>query len=86
MTAIAFKTENHFKTALEKLAKLKGISLSALIKMYLMNAMKEELSQITENNMTLGEELEILLTLQDGGDGKIYDDVENLIRDLNVKN
>ena len=86
MTTIAFKTPEEFKIALEKIADLKGISLSALIKLYLTDKLREELSVITENGMTRGEELDLLLTLQEGGDGRVYDDVEELIRDLNAEN
>ena len=85
MTTIAFKTQEEFKTVLEKVAGLKGISLSALIKLYLTDRLRDELSAITENGMTLGEELEILLTIQEGSYSKAYDDVEELIRDLNAK-
>ena len=82
MTTIAFKAEDVLKQALEKLSKLKGISLSALIKMYLTTELKKELSQITENGMTLAEELDILLTLEEGSEGKEYKDVESLIKYL----
>ena len=83
MTTIAFKTEDHLKNSLKKIAQFKGISLSALIKLYLTSSMKDELSHITENNMTLAEELDILLTLEEGGNGKVYHDIESLISDLN---
>jgi hypothetical protein len=85
MTTVAFKAEDALKNALGKVARMKGISLSALIKFYLTDALKAELSRITENNMTLAEELDILFTLEEGGDGKIYSNVESLISDLDDK-
>jgi hypothetical protein len=82
MTTIAFKADNNFKIALEKVSDMKGITLSALIKMYLTKNLKEELSEITQNGITVGEELDLLFALEKGSDGKVYSNVELLIDDL----
>ena len=60
MTTISFKADDSFKKKLDMLAKSKGINTSAYIKLHLTEAMSAELSRITENGMTVLEELEIL--------------------------
>lgn len=86
MALIAFKADENLKDTLGRLAKIKGISLSSLVKLYVNKELTQELSQLTENNMTLGEELEILKAEEEGGDGIVYDDVESLIASLHDKN
>lgn len=60
MTTISFKAEHHLKNKLILLAKGKGINVSACIKLLLTEAIKKELNKVTENGLTLREELEIL--------------------------
>ena len=82
MTTIAFRANESMKQELEHLAKRKGINLSALIKMYLTEVSRRDLNQITENGMTVAEELEILMAIEEGGDGKVYDSAEEYIKSL----
>lgn len=60
MTTLSFKAEEDFKRKLQILAKQKGINMSAYIKLLLTHALKEELGRVTENGMTVKEELDIL--------------------------
>ncbi len=60
MTTISFKAENQFKNRLQSIARYKGINISAYIKLTLTKEIKNELSQITENGLTVAEELAIL--------------------------
>lgn len=46
MQIIAFRADKEFKTQLQYVAKKKGINLSALIKLYLNEAVKEDLVKI----------------------------------------
>lgn len=82
MTTIAFRADENLKKELEHLAKRNGISLSSLIKMYLTKAKNHDLNEITENGMTVAEELELLIMHEEGDDGKVYDNVADLIKDL----
>lgn len=83
MSTIAFRADDELKMKLEHIAKNKGINTSALIKLYLTTALKRDLNEITENGMTVAEELELLVMDEEGSDGKIYDNVDELIKDLN---
>ncbi|MFA6305119.1 MAG: hypothetical protein WC651_00090 [Candidatus Gracilibacteria bacterium] len=60
MTTVSFKAEESFKTKLEMLADKKGINTSAYIKMIITKGINEDLSETTENGLTVAEELEIL--------------------------
>ena len=60
MTTISFKAKDELKETLEFLAQQKGINVSAYIKLLLTEALKEELGQITENGLTIAEEIAIL--------------------------
>jgi len=82
MTTIAFKAEDEIKQKLLSLASSKGISLSALIKLYLTEAMKKDLSQITENGITKAEELELLIMNEEGSDGIVYDSVDDFMTEI----
>ena len=82
MTTIAFRAAEKMNQQLENLAKYKGINKSALIKLQLTQFLKEELNKVTENNMTVAEELEILMAMEEGGDGKVYNSVEDYIKSL----
>lgn len=60
MATISFKAGEDLKTILESLAEKKGINTSAYIKLLLTKEIKNELQEITENGLTIAEELEIL--------------------------
>ena len=60
MATITFKAEDAFKKKLEAVAERKGINVSAYIKLCLTKEVRSDLSEITENGMTVAEELEIL--------------------------
>jgi hypothetical protein len=83
MATLSFKAKDDFKKQLTLLAENKGINLSALIKLLLTESLKKELSRVTENGMTVAEELELLAMDAEGDDGKVYDNVDDLIKDLN---
>lgn len=60
MAVISFKTDDEFRSKLEALAQKKGINISAYIKLTLTQTMNGELVEITENGLTVAEELAIL--------------------------
>lgn len=60
MATLSFKAQDEFKKTLKQLADQAGINMSAYIKLLLTKSVKEELSKITENGLTVAEELEIL--------------------------
>lgn len=60
MVTISFKAEEFLKNKLEMLARRKGINTSAYIKLTLTKAVNDEMSEITENGMTVAEEYMIL--------------------------
>ncbi|MBU2524129.1 hypothetical protein KKG71_02965 [Patescibacteria group bacterium] len=60
MTTISFKAEDNFKQKIDSLAKYKGITTSAYIKLILTKEMNGELAELTANGLTVAEELEIL--------------------------
>lgn len=72
MSTIAFRVDENLKRELEHLAKRNGISLSALIKMYITKAKNRDLNELTENGMTVSEELELLVMDSEKFDGKTY--------------
>ena len=82
MASIAFRIDDNIKRQLEGLAKLKGINLSALIKLYITKKMNKDLNEITENGMTVAEELELLAMREEGGNGKVYNSAEEYIEYL----
>jgi antitoxin component of RelBE/YafQ-DinJ toxin-antitoxin module len=84
MATVAFKTEESFKDTLSRLAKLKGITLSALIKLYLTASVKKELSVVTENGLTMAEEIEVLIREQEGRAGKIYESSDTFFDALGI--
>ena len=60
MATISFKSDDEFKYKIETLAKKKGINTSAYIKLILTHAVNGELVEITENGLTVAEEITIL--------------------------
>ncbi|OGC82816.1 MAG: hypothetical protein A2788_01330 [Candidatus Abawacabacteria bacterium RIFCSPHIGHO2_01_FULL_46_8] len=62
MTTISFKAEDKLKQALNALAKKQGINTSAYIKLILTKEINSKLAEITENGLTVAEELSILVS------------------------
>jgi predicted transcriptional regulator len=60
MATISFKADEDLNKKLKTLAKKKGITTSAYIKLILTKGVNGELIEITENGLTVAEELEIL--------------------------
>lgn len=60
MVTISFKADEDFDKKLKTLAKKKGITTSAYIKLILTRGINGELIEITENGLTVAEELDIL--------------------------
>lgn len=81
MSTIAFRADDEMKMKLEHIAKNKGINLSALIKLYLTTSLKRDLNEITENGITVAEELELLIMQEEGSTGKTYS-VDEYIKHL----
>lgn len=84
MSVIAFRTNQAMQQKLKRLAKQKGVNVSSLIKVYLTYALRANLDEITENGMTVFEEMELLMMSDEGGDVKIYDSVDDYIKSLNI--
>lgn len=59
MTTISFKADDELKEKLDLLAHKKGINTSACIKLILTKGINGELVEISENGLTLAEELRI---------------------------
>lgn len=60
MTTISFKAKDELRETLEFLAEKKGINFSACIKLFLTEALNVELARVTENGLTVAEEIAIL--------------------------
>ncbi len=60
MATISFKAEDGLKQKLEALADKKGINTSAYIKLILTEKINGELVMVTENGLTVEEELRIV--------------------------
>lgn len=60
MATVSFKADDDFKKKLELLARKKGINTSAYIKLILTKGLNDELIEITENGLTIAEELAIV--------------------------
>lgn len=60
MATMSFKADGSLKMKLEALAERKGINTSACIKLILTEGLNSELTKITENGLTVAEELNIL--------------------------
>lgn len=60
MSIITFKTTDNFKKNLILISQIKGINMSAYIKLVLTNAIKKELNRLAENGLTVSEELKII--------------------------
>ncbi len=91
MAMIAFRTDDELKQQLEAIAENKGINLSALIKLYLTRAVKEDLQEATFEGTTVAEELkeaekEAQATLPPIRGGKVYNTAEELLASLQNDN
>lgn len=65
MTTLSFKADNQLKSTLDVLAQKKGINLSAYIKLILTKGINEDLAELTENGLTVAEELAILKSAEE---------------------
>ena len=79
---MSFKTEEDFKKKLEMLAKKSGINTSAYIKLVLTKNLNKEMSEITENGMTIAEEYAILHADANDETYGPFSSVGDLIKDL----
>lgn len=59
-TTVSFKADIELKRKLQLLAKKKGINTSSCIKLILTKGINDELLSVTENGLTLKEEMDIL--------------------------
>lgn len=83
MATITFKAEEDFKKKLEAVAKNKGVNVSAYIKLCLTKEVRSDLSELTENGMTVAEELEILRSDAEDPVYGPFETVEDLMKSLN---
>lgn len=60
MSTISFKADAGLKRQIETLAKRRGVNTSAYIKLLLTEMLAEELARVTENGLTMAEEMDIL--------------------------
>jgi antitoxin component of RelBE/YafQ-DinJ toxin-antitoxin module len=60
MATISFKADDKLNKNLKALAQKKGITTSAYIKLILTKGMNGDLIEMTENGLTVAEELEII--------------------------
>ena len=60
MATISFKADEDLNKKLKTLAKKKGITTSAYIKLILTKGINGDLIEITENGLTVAEELKII--------------------------
>ncbi|MBI4235532.1 hypothetical protein HY604_04500 [Candidatus Peregrinibacteria bacterium] len=82
MTTVSFKADNELKNKLEFLAKKKGINTSAYIKLILTKGMDDDLISMTENGLTLQEEVEILNSDKDDHVYGPFSDAKSLMKAL----
>ncbi|PIQ78662.1 hypothetical protein COV81_04580 [Candidatus Peregrinibacteria bacterium CG11_big_fil_rev_8_21_14_0_20_41_10] len=82
MATVSFKASPELKTKLESVAQIKGINLSAYIKLILTAALKDELIKVTENGLTVAEELEILASTMDDETTGPFTDTNELLKSL----
>ena len=59
MTTVSFKAESDLKRNLDALARRRGINTSAFIKLLLTRELNNALAEVTENGLTVAEELAI---------------------------
>jgi len=82
MTTVSFKAEDSLKETLDFLARRKGINMSAYIKLILTEKINEDLTRITQNGLTLAEEMEILVSAREDKTVGPFGDVKSLMKAL----
>ncbi len=60
MPTMSFKTDVAFRDTLQALARKKGVNTSAYIKLLLTQEITQELATVTQNGLTIAEEMRIL--------------------------
>lgn len=79
---ITFKADDSFYEKLKMISRKKGISVSAYIKLNLSEVLNKDMTELTENGLTIERERQILKALNDG-EGKVYEDLQDFFDDLN---
>lgn len=82
MTQISFKADNEFSTKLKLAAKSKGITPSAYMKLNLKKQIDGDLSELTENGLTIAEEQAILEAVRSDDAIGPFDNIEEAIKAL----
>lgn len=82
MATVSFKADDDLKNTLAVLAGKKGINVSAYIKLTLTKGINEDLSALTENGLTVAEELRILKSDKTSKRYGPYKSVASLMRAL----
>jgi len=82
MTTVSFKAEDSLKETLDFLARRKGINMSAYIKLILTEKINDDLTRITQNGLTLAEEMEILVSAREDETVGPFSDVKSLMKAL----
>lgn len=85
MATISFKADTELRNNIGVLAKQKGINVSAYIKLLLTRDITDELSRITENGMTVAEEMRLLHVAEHGEFLGPFSSVKSLMRALKNK-
>lgn len=85
MATISFKANDEFKRKLDTLAEKKGVNTSAYIKLILTKEITGELSGITENGLTVAEELAILKSAEEDEITGPFNTTKALLRALKKK-
>lgn len=81
MPTITFKADDSFYKSLKLVAERRGISVSAYIKLNLSEVLRRDLSELTENGLTVEKERQILSAIEQN-DGKTYDSLNDFFDDL----
>ena len=82
MVTITFKAQEELKELLEHVAKQKGVNISAYIKLVLNKALKKDMQEVTENGLTVAEEIEVLRSEKEDKIFGPFDDVDDLMKSL----
>lgn len=82
MTQISFKADNEFSIKLKLAAKSKGITPSAYMKLNLKKQIDGDLSELTENGLTIAEEQAILEAVRSDNAIGPFDNIEEAIEAL----
>jgi len=85
MTTVSFKADDNLKEMLNFMAVKKGINTSAYIKLVLTEKLSEDLGRITQNGLTVAEEMEILSSAENDETEGPFSDVKSLMKALKRK-